>query len=154
MYETTMKPLSATTFSPSPFAPITVESTVLIRPMHEADQYLSTIVDPNGGNVGHALTALTTEWSSQVTESSLPSEDATDKSDYFWLQKSDDTNLTTSYFSELLTVILNEAVTQPEASTDPVRAAETSTYGMNMWRFLLSINFLQILVLIVTCVGK
>ncbi len=64
-------------------------------------------MDPNGGNVGHALTALTTEWSTQMTESSLPSEDATDMSDDFWLQESNDTNLTSSYFSELLTVIPN-----------------------------------------------
>ncbi len=75
-------------------------------------------------------------------------------SDGFWLHESDDTNLTPSYFSELLTVIPNGAVIQPEVSTDPVRAAETSTYAMNMWRSLLSLNFLQILVLVVTCVGE
>jgi hypothetical protein len=154
MYETTATAWSVTTFHPSPFAPIAVESTVSIRPMPEAGQYLPAIVDPNGGNADHALTALTTEWSSQMTESSLPSEGVTDMSDDFWLHESDDTNLTSSYFSELLTVIPNGAVTQPEASTDPVRAAETSTYAMNMWRSLLSLNFLQILVLVVTCVGE
>jgi hypothetical protein len=154
MYETTATAWSFTTSHPNLFVPIAVESTVSIRPMLEAGQYLPSIVDPNGGSAGHALTALTTEWSNQMTESSLPSEDATDMSDDFWLHESDDINLTSSYFSELLTVVPNGAVTQPEASTDPVRAAETSTYAMNMWRSLLSLNFLQILVLVVTCVGE
>ncbi len=56
--------------------------------------------------------------------------------------------------ARLACVYLAQAVTQPEASTDPVRAAETSTYAMNMGRSLLSLNFLQILVLVVTCVGE
>jgi hypothetical protein len=92
----------------------------------------------------HAKIAATTEWSNNL-ENSLEM-----SGDYFWLQDNIQSDETSSYIPELVT---ENHINQLGPTATFSEKNESFGHAMSLWETLIDTNYLQLLVMAVSCAG-